>query len=468
MIARSKTRYVWPLLAPLLAAALAGCASIQSYSHAEVGAAPARGDAVAAADRDEFEAWTIERLKELRRLYDEGAGDSNPAVIAVQTELEEAAVEWNTFLVKTVDGLKFRKMAVYNHSWFQWRQAADLNRTLSRIAGQPQESPHVLPDGRVPNSAFFTRTVVASYTPERIRADVADAAPVGKITITKEKKDGTSEGFFGKDERGVTYIFIFDPPFDPEMQTSAEQIGSTLVRMLGWRVPKTSVCTVNGTGNLQYDGRRATATVAVKGFQGGWSYRSYRDRRDVRALQLVGAWLNNADQTEHNTGVSEAADGVYVYYAWDYGCSLGSFTFRPKWPRLGWQYLWSPIRKPVAELFGPPWQSDYEVTSAAVGYFNDNFDPDRWVPFYPNLAFDDTTQADRCWAAERIAQISDEQIRTVVETAKYTHASDAEHVAATLIARRDRIAAQFLGSGSAEIPALSRVSADNSNEKPSE
>ncbi len=433
-----------------------GCAPVQTYPYSNVGVSAEQGDEIASSKRDEFEAWTIERVMVLRKLLDDGGATDDPRFVEMATELERAAVDWKTFLVKTDDAFKFPMMAYANHTWFQIRQAADFERELRVLTDNKEEASNLLPDGDVPNSAFFTRTEIASYTPERLIQEIADTAPVGNITITKEKTDGTSEGFFGKDERGVEYIFIFDPPFNPEMQTSAEHIGSTLVRVLGWRVPKTVVCKVTGTGNPHYDGRRATATVAVKKYSGRWTYRTVRDRREVRSLTTVAAWLNNVDQTEHNTGISQPAPGVFAYHVWDYGCSLGSFTFRPKWPRLGWQYLFDPLCKPIAELFGPPWEKCFEVTSASVGYFNDNFDPDRWGPFYPNLAFEDATFADRRWAAKRIAKISDDQIRTIVDSANYSHASDAEHMIATLIARRDRVTSQYLGGTKLQTPKSDR------------
>ncbi len=436
------------LVAALLAAwAVTGCAAaVQCYPYHDLGVASEAADSITAQDRDAFETWTFERLAALEVVFSAGKAQDDPEAVAIEEELERARVDWKTFLVRTVDSFKFPRMAILNHSWFQWRQLSDLSRDLRLIEGAPLEADDVQPDGGIPNSAFYTRTDIRSYTPERIREEIAAAMPVGNITITKEKKDGTSEGFFGKDERGRTYIFIFDPPFNPEMQTSAEHIGSTLVRIMGWRVPTTAVSTIRGTGNPQYDGRRAAATLAVKGYEGGWTYRSYRNRREVRALLVAGAWLNNVDQSEHNTGTSKQGDGIYAYYVWDYGASLGSFTFRSKWPRLGWQYLWDPLHKPWAELLGAPWETTWRMHSAAVGYFTADVDPDRWQPFYPNLAFEDTTPADKRWAAERIAQISDDQIRTVVESAHYTYPSDSEYIIATLIARRDRIVARYLAA----------------------
>jgi hypothetical protein len=435
-------------MAFLVTTALAGCQlPVQQYPYHEVGAAPHAGDSIAASDRDDFEKWTIQRIVELRKHLGNADGASDPEAQEICRELEESAIDWKTFLVKTDDSFKFPMMAYANHTWFQMRQVADLHRDIDVLTGHRPEASNLLPDGRVPNSAFFTRTDIASYTPARLQQEFDEYAPVGKITISKEKKDGTSEGFFGKDERGREYIFIFDAPFNPEMQTAAEHIGSTLARVMGWRVPKTVVCQVDGTGNLQYDGRRAAATIAVKKYSGGWTYRAYRDRREVRALQTVAAWLNNVDQSEHNTGISQPSEGVYAYYIWDYGASLGSFTFRPKWPRLGWEYLCDPLHRSKAEILGPPWKREWRQHSAAVGYFDENFDPERWVPFYPNIAFEDTTRSDRCWAAERIAQISDDQIRTIVDSAKYTYPSDAEYVFQTIVARRDRVVNCLLGPG---------------------
>jgi hypothetical protein len=357
----------------VIALALAGCRQpVQEYAYQELGTVPA-GDTITASDRDRFEQWTVDQLKQLRILFNQGLGESDDGVRAIISELEESAVDWKTFLVKTNDSFKFPMMAYANHSWFQLRQLADMSRNREILTGNRQEARHLLPDGQVPHSAFFTGTDISSYTPDRLNQEFAEFAPVGRITITRDKSDGTSEGFFGKDERGVEYIFVFDGPFNPEMQTAAEQIGSTLVRMMGWRVPKTVVCEVNGTGNPQYDGRRAAATIAVKKFSGSWTYRSYRDRREVRALRTVGAWLNNVDQSEHNTGISQPAEGVYTYYVWDYGASLGSFTFRPKWPRLGWEYLFDPVKQSVSSLVGPPWQRQWYQHILEVFFFVVNF-----------------------------------------------------------------------------------------------
>jgi hypothetical protein len=250
---------------------------------------------------------------------------------------------------------------------------------------------------------------------------------------------------------------LFDSPFTPESGTSAEFIGSTLCRMLGFHVPKTCVTTIQGTGDRYYDGRRAVATEALKDFDGGYRYGSFRSKRPVRALQLVAAWVNNVDMTEQNSGVTKTDAGSYRHYALDFGASLGSFTFRPQPARLGWTKLFDPLpqlAQPIYDrgIIKPRWQAPYELKSLATGTFSADFDPDRWQPFYQNMAFVEISEADRVWAARLIARVTDDQIRAVVDLAEYSHSSDADYVADTLIKRRDAIVNRYLKTQSGALP----------------
>src|SRR5262245_25021706 len=95
----------------VVSAALAGCRlPVQGYSYHEIGATPSAGDSIDATDRDRFEEWTIDRLTNLRQLFDEGKDESDPQALAIITELEESAIDWKTFLVKTDDSFKFPMM----------------------------------------------------------------------------------------------------------------------------------------------------------------------------------------------------------------------------------------------------------------------------------------------------------------------------------------------------------------------
>lgn len=371
-------------------------------------------------------------------------------LVETMRELSRENVDWPSFSVRGEKNLdfpgqlfdnEFRRLPLYH---------ANPKRLLRRVMGNPPPASNELgPDGNIANSSFFTNTIIASYTPERIADEFQRFQPVPPMSITKVKEGGTSEGIWIKDGNGRKHILIFDPPFCPEMTTSAEYIGSTLLRIAGYHVPKTCICTVDGTGNTMFDGRRAVATIALDNFKGGWRYDSFRDRREVRALVVFGGWVNNVDQTEQNTGLTIDEEGVIRHYVLDFGASLGSFTFRPQIARLGWTKLfdpWAQFTQPLNDsgIRRVPWEAPYAVHSPAVGYFTDNFDPDRWQPFYANMGFLEVTEADRVWAARRIAQFSDEQIGAIVALAGYSHASDAEHVARTLIRRRDIIVQRYL------------------------
>ena len=399
--------------------------------------------------RDQVENWVDQRVGKVAR-HREGTETLSESDLAqVLRELESADVDWGSFLVRGESNYDFPKMLFYNDFYAKPLHQARPKRLLHKLVGIPFYPGDCCSDGHVSNSSFFTNTRISSYTAQYLAQECSKLQPHGAMTITKVKKGGTSEGLWVKDENGRVYILIFDPPFAPEMTTSAEYIGSTLLRVAGYHVPKTCICTVRGTGDALYDGRRAVATIALDNFKGGWRYGPFAGRREIRALQLFAGWINNVDQTEQNSGLTVNDDGVCRHYVLDFGASLGSFTFRPQLARLGWTRLFDAYQQFTQPLYDAGirrvrWEAPYRVHSAAIGYFSANYDPDRWQPFYTNMAFLDVTQADRIWAAQRIAQFTDEQIHVVVGLAGYSHQSDAEHVANTLIARRDIIIQRYL------------------------
>lgn len=388
---------------------------------------------IRAEDREAFE-QQIDRLVDPQR---DPTEPLDPADAALLTSVDVAS-----FHTRGPKNYAFPKMLFYNEYYCLPKYHLDPRNWKKKSCGPCALCP-------VKHSSFVTITDIASYTPELLADEAHSFQPVGCLTITKVKDGGTSEGIWVKDETGRTLILIFDPPCCPEMTTSADYIGSTIMRMAGYHVPKTCITHVSGTGNPMYDGRRAICTVALDHFKGGWLYGPFKDRTEVRALQLFAAWINNVDQTEQNSGVTINDAGVCKHYVLDYGACLGSFTFRPQMARLGWTKLFSPFEQFSQPLYNAgyrkvPWEAPYQVVSPAVGYFSPCLDPERWQPFYANMAFKQVTDCDRLWAAERIAQFSDEQIESVVGLANYSRPEDHAHVVTTLIARRDLIVQTYL------------------------
>lgn len=405
--------------------------------------------AVRAEERDRFEEW-VDSLAGMLIPDEHGRAKSPPALRnEAIAALEKAIVDWQSFQIEGEKNLEFPQMfyriefhefpMYLLHPGNLWRQ----------IAKRPAEAARALPDGGAANSSFFTNTAIDSYTPLRMTEEFAIVRPIPPLQITKIKKTRTTEGIWVKDARGRTYIVLFDSPFAPEMSTSAEYIGSTLCRMAGYNVPRVCITTVEGTGNPMYDGRRAVATLALKNYKGEYRYASFRDRREIRGLLIFGAWVGNVDLTEQNTGMTIDKGGACRHYVFDFGASLGSFTFRPQMARLGWTRLFDPYQQFTQPLYDlgirrVPWEAPYKIQAASIGYFTDNFDPDQWQPFYRNMAFLEVTERDKRWMAERIARFSDEQIKTVVGLAGYTHANDRDYIAAVLISRRNKIAMRYL------------------------
>lgn len=417
---------------------------------------------IPAGNRNEFERWVDERVGKIA-LHRKGDKPLTPDEYeSLICELHNANIDVESFLVRGSKNYDFPKMLYYNEFFKKPLYYLNPKHSLQCVLHRAPHACNAQPDGSIAHSSFYTNTVIESYTPDVIVNEYLSFQPQGAMEVTKVKKGGTSEGLWIKDAAGKTYILVFDPPFAPEMTTSAEYIGSTLLRIAGYHVPKTCVCHVQGTGDAMYDGRRAVATIALDDFKGGWRYHDFRDRREIRALQLFAAWISNVDQTEQNTGLTLSDAGVHRHYVLDFGSSLGSFTFRPQIARLGWTRLFDAYQQFTQPLYDNgirkvPWEAPYSVHSVSVGYFTANFDPDRWQPFYSNMGFIEITEADRVWAAEKIARFTDEQIRTVVALAGYTHPSDAEHVACTLIARRDIIVGRYLGTRNAPFTQAARL-----------
>jgi hypothetical protein len=405
---------------------------------------------IRAEERDAFAAWVDQRIGAVQKRMAAGQPLDRTEDRLALFELARQNVDWQSFIVPGAKNYEFPKMLFYNEFYKHPVESLHPQRWKACLTGVHPGASNVDPTtGEIPNSSFFTNTSIESYTPERIAQEFGDYQPRGPMKITKVKKGRTSEGLWIKDAEGKTYILIFDEPFGPEMNTSAEYIGSTLMRILGYHVPKTCIAAVDGTGDPMYDGRRVVATIALKDFKGGWRYASFRDRREIRALQLLGGWINNVDQTEQNTGMTVNDDGVIRHYVLDFGSSLGSFTFRPQMARLGWTRLFDAYQQFTQPLYNHglrkvPWQAPYRVQSASVGYFTADYDPDRWQPFYMNLGFTDVTPEDRVWGAKRLARLTPEQIEAVVGLAGYTHASDREYVTKILLQRRQIILDRYL------------------------
>ncbi len=88
----------------------------------------------------------------------------------------------------------------------------------------------------------------------------------------------------------------------------------------------------------------------------------------------------------------------------------------------------------------PGWAKANYPRLPSVGRFEHNrFDPESWVPEYPNPAFLNRLPDDEFWAAKQIMAIKDEEIRAIVDSARYSDRKAADWLVECLIQRRDKI-----------------------------
>ncbi|TWT44125.1 hypothetical protein RAS1_05330 [Phycisphaerae bacterium RAS1] len=296
----------------------------------------------------------------------------------------------------------------------------------------------------VSDSIFFTNRPAADLTPTRIAAGACvDPPPAPPFSIELVKTSGATAGFRGRDATGRRYQFKLDDAAYAEMGTAAEVISSRLLWALGYNVPPIYLVRIDGTGDVRFDGRRATASPLLDGVLGHFQFDWFRYRREVRGLRLACAWLNDVDRVGNNTLVV-APHPPAKYYLVDFNSTLGAWQGRPKQRWHGWRPAADAgvivtvltLGLVRAEPNPPP-----PVFSAAVGRFSAaDFDPLRWRPATPNTAFDHLTPSDARWMARKIAALRREQVAAAVRAGGYSHASDETWVTDTLVARQARIA----------------------------
>ena len=434
----------------------------------QVETVPRQGTLAASQERQR---WIVERLRAMRA----AEKTERDRARAIQHELERAGVDWRSFIAP-MHGSVRGSCCLYgespkNHLLRQIAQKLNLVRDLRQILGIPDRANDLAEDGSVLDSAFFTNRDVSLITPEEVLRAAEASAPHGTIYVTERKGEGVSEGFWGKDEDGSLFIFILDPKGYEELNTSAEVMGSTILRLAGYHVPYPSIVylkdlAVDPEARLEeeitqefvarFRGRRAAATAAItSGYRGPWTYWVFRDRRELRAAQVFAAWINNYDQVDHNT-IIELFDqdaGLLRYHIVDTSSAFGSASNRVKEPSAGYlnngidvhRVLTTPLRL-LAKPFGheEPWDPHQPIVSPAIGRFDANLEPRLWKPQYPNLAYEDMDEEDAEWAARIVGDFSDELIETIVSLARYSNPEDAAYMADTLKRRRDIIVETYL------------------------
>jgi hypothetical protein len=314
----------------------------------------------------------------------------------------------------------------------------------------------------------------------------------GKWTVAAAKTEGITPGFVILDRNKQLFFIKFDPPSNPELATGADQIAIRIFHALGYHVPqnhivhfrpemlevgpavqvedrlgrKHAMTSRDLTEILMRvspgaDGRyRATASLGLPGKSiGPYRYFGTRaddpndtvpheHRRDLRAMRAAAAFIGHDDSRSINTldVLTDGPSGQHVkHYQLDFGSTLGSASDKVNSARSGGEYLfgWRPAFAQLITLglAVPSWARATYPGLPAVGRFESaKFDPETWVPEYPNPAFLNRLPDDEFWMAKQVANLRDRELRAIVSAAEYSDRRAADWILKCLIERRDKIA----------------------------
>jgi hypothetical protein len=346
----------------------------------------------------------------------------------------------------------------------------------------------------VPDSSWFTNRIVARplSIEEARRGPLNGEGPArGRLTIIKAKTEGAAPGFTVRDSAGETWFLAFDPKANPEAATAAAVIAMRIFWALGYYQaeyylaelrreelvvdPKATFTPPSGkTRPMKIDdidsvlargacnasgAYRVLASRRLPGkILGGFQYHGTRpddpnditpheQRRELRALQVFGAWTNLVDVKALNTMdtlVQVNGQSHVRHYLLDVGSTFGIGANGPHEWTDGYEHLFQ-ADKALKRLYTlgfhiQPWQTvDYEENRSIGRFEGDEFDPLCWKSRIPATALLHARDDDNFWAARRVMAFSDEMIRALAKTGQYSDQAAEKLLADVLIKRRNRI-----------------------------
>jgi len=353
---------------------------------------------------------------------------------------------------------------------------------------------------RLPSTWWQPRLGFREVTPEQMKIGPGPGTgPLRdkKWKVTGLKTQGVSLGIRIKDSSGETFQLKFDPPKWPEMSSGADVVASHLFWAAGYNVPDNAI--VNFTREDLVIGEKATYTdmvgkkkeitwevidgilkrvprasdstyraVAsrfVKGKPlGEWEFTGRRgddpddliphqNRREIRGLYTVAAWLNHTDGSARNTldmWVTDGGRSFVRHYLLDFSGCLGSASIDRQTYANGLEHLvdygTTAYHTVTLGLIPFEWEHTRDPHLTAVGFFESSvFHPRNWKPFLGNPAWDDRTDRDMRWGARIVSGFTDEHIREAVKLGKYSNPGAEDYIVKTLIERRDKVVRELLG-----------------------
>jgi len=356
----------------------------------------------------------------------------------------------------------------------------------------------------VSNSSWFTNRLSARLmTPEEVHrgaCESADDSPVLPWRVVGGKPDGANPGFQAKDGRGVRFLVKVDGTHQPERATTADVVGALLFHAAGYWVPCNRVVFIRKEDLVLEEGvevRRTNGSVepltqetidtimskatevepglfrvSISEFIDGrpigpFRYEGIREddlndriphehRRSMRAMRLLAAWIDHVDTRQENTMLawvktSDDGRGYTRHYRIDFGEAFG-IVDGPSGipPRLGHSGYFD-LRHMAEDfvtlgLLDRPWyDKPLNPAGEVLGYYRaDSFDPEKWVPGYPNPAFMRATEADYAWMARIIARLTPAHIEALIDRAHLRNQAMERELVRVMRIRRVKMLERYL------------------------
>ena len=347
----------------------------------------------------------------------------------------------------------------------------------------------------VPDSSWYVNR--RPLTPEEMTRGIDDdTGPAPGTWTVSRKSSGVSPGFTITDSRGMVYFVKFDPPGEPELGTGAEAVVARIYHALGYYTAQINVgilrreqlvvgkdATVRLTSGHRRPMRpddideqlrrthrnpdgsyRAVFGSRVPGRAvEGFKYEGTRtddpndvipheNRRELRALRVVGAWVNHTDAKALNsldTVITENGRSFVRHYVRDFNAALGSAGISKRERRDGYEYLaetsYAKKAFPSFGLFVRPWMTiDYPEYRGIGRFESTRFVPEEWRPRVPNPAYVRSRPDDTFWGARKLMTITDDLVRAAVKAGQYSDPRAEQFLADALIERRGKIARAWL------------------------
>jgi hypothetical protein len=366
---------------------------------------------------------------------------------------------------------------------------------------QGGESKNVNALDEVPDSSWFqnrfTRRQLSNE--ELVRGSCNAPPPESELpwTVIGAKLEGQTPGFRIRTARGHVYFLEFDFPRQPELASIAGVFGSRVYFAAGFNAvcdrvaffreedmivpPKEKqggkktispeqVHDILAHAPPPQDGKfRVKASLLAEGDPlGNWSWAGvtdddandiipHEDRRELRAVRLLTAWLNHYDTGDNQTLSmwipTGDGRGWVRHHMIDWNDSLG-FLWPPELDqisrRLGYAYYFDVgiIGREFINLGlkQEPWdRAHFGPTGEILGYFDDtDFVPEEWKSGYPNPAFSRMTERDAAWMARILARFTDERIDALLGEARADTPLVRSELLRILKSRRDKILRRWL------------------------